>query len=58
MDEQDGYLHSQIGNPDGDDEPNKKHIDPRKWLHLGEKNMAARVVAACRDLGSLGKFDL
>jgi fructose-bisphosphate aldolase class II len=58
MDKNDGYLHSQIGNPDGEDEPNKKYIDPRKWLHLGEKNMAARVVAACQDLGSYGKFDL
>ena len=57
MDEKDGYLHSQIGNPDGPDEPNKKHIDPRKWLHLGEQGMAARVVQAFKDLGAFGKFD-
>ncbi len=56
MDAKDGYLHSQIGNPDGPDEPNKKHIDPRAWLHLGEKGMAARVVQAFKDLGSFGKF--
>jgi fructose-bisphosphate aldolase class II len=58
MDEQDAYLQGQIGNPEGDDKPNKKHIDPRKWLHLGERGMADRVVQAFRDLGSFGKFDL
>jgi fructose-bisphosphate aldolase class II len=57
MDEKDGYLHAQIGNPDDADQPNKKHIDPRKWLHLGEQGMAARVVQAFEDLGSAGKFD-
>ena len=57
MDEKDAYLHSQLGNPEGPDKPNKKHIDPRVWLHHGEKGVAARVVEACRDLGSYGKFD-
>ncbi|HTM43774.1 MAG TPA: class II fructose-bisphosphate aldolase, partial [Polyangiaceae bacterium] len=36
MDEKDGYLHSQLGNPEGADKPNKKYIDPRAWMHLGE----------------------
>ncbi len=57
MDEKGEYLKSQLGNPDGADKPNKKHIDPRVWLHLAEKGMAARVVEACRALGSFGKFD-
>lgn len=57
MDEKDAYLHSQLGNPEGADKPNKKYIDPRAWLHLGEKGVASRVVEACRDLGSFGKFD-
>ncbi len=26
------YLRSQIGNPEGDDKPNKKYYDPRKWI--------------------------
>ncbi len=26
------YLQAQIGNPDGDDSPNKKYYDPRVWL--------------------------
>ena len=56
MDAKSDYLQSQIGNPDGDDKPNKKHIDPRGWLHQGEKGMAARLVQAFEDLGALGKF--
>lgn len=27
-----GYLQGQIGNPDGDDKPNKKCYDPRVWI--------------------------
>ncbi len=56
MDKNDGYLHSQLGNPDGPDKPNKKQIDPRGWLHLGEKGMAARLVEAFGDLGSRDAF--
>ena len=26
------YLQTQLGNPDGADQPNKKYYDPRKWL--------------------------
>ena len=58
MDEYDGYLHSQIGNPEGDDKPNKKRIDPRAWVHLGEKGMVARLIEAFEDLGSRDKFEL
>ncbi|HKU43081.1 MAG TPA: class II fructose-bisphosphate aldolase, partial [Polyangiales bacterium] len=57
MDEKDAYLKSQLGNPEGPDKPNKKYIDPRAWVHLGEKGVAARVVQACKDLGSFGKFE-
>ncbi len=58
MDEKDGYLKSQIGNPEGPDQPNKKYIDPRGWTHLGEKGMAKRLVQAFEDLGATGKFDI
>ena len=58
MDEHDGYLHSQIGNPEGDDKPNKKKIDPRGWLYLGEKNMQVRLTEAFEDLNTRGKFSL
>ena len=56
MDKKSAYLQSQLGNPDGTDAPNKKHIDPRAWVHLGEKGMAARLVQAFKDLNAAGKF--
>ena len=56
MDDKDAYLQTQLGNPEGPSKPNKKHIDPRSWLHLGEKTMAARLVEAFKDLGAYGKF--
>jgi fructose-bisphosphate aldolase, class II len=57
MDEKGAYLLSQLGNPEGPDKPNKKYIDPRGWLHIGEKGMTARLVQAFKELGSFGKFD-
>jgi fructose-bisphosphate aldolase, class II len=57
MDEKSAYLQSQLGNPEGDDKPNKKFIDPRGWLHIGEKGMSARLVEAFKDLNSYGQFD-
>jgi fructose-bisphosphate aldolase class II len=56
MDKNDAYLHAQIGNPEGDDKPNKKYIDPRNWLHAGEKGMAVRLVEAFKDLNAFEKF--
>jgi fructose-bisphosphate aldolase, class II len=38
-----GYLQSQIGNPKGPDEPNKKYYDPRAWLRAGEETFKARL---------------
>ena len=32
------YLKTQIGNPDGEDVPNKKHYDPRKWVRGSRTN--------------------
>ena len=40
------YLQEQIGNPEGDDVPNKKYYDPRKWLRAGELSMIERA-ASC-----------
>lgn len=57
MDDKSAYLQGQLGNPEGPDKPNKKFIDPRSWVHLGEKGMAARLVEAFKDLGALGKFE-
>lgn len=57
MDDKSAYLQGQLGNPEGADKPNKKQIDPRAWLHLGEKNMTARLVQAFKDLNSFGQFE-
>ncbi|EGW30763.1 fructose-bisphosphate aldolase [Spathaspora passalidarum NRRL Y-27907] len=40
------YLMSQVGNPDGEDKPNKKYFDPRVWVREGEKTMSARIAEA------------
>lgn len=48
-----GYLQSQIGNPEGEDKPNKKFYDPRVWVREGEKTMCARVKEACERLGNV-----
>jgi fructose-bisphosphate aldolase class II len=50
-----GYLQSQIGNPDGDDKPNKKYYDPRKWLREGEKSMVERLKQAFEDLNNINR---
>jgi fructose-bisphosphate aldolase class II len=44
------YLKTQIGNPDGDDKPNKKYYDPRVWLRKGEETFKARLIQAFKDL--------
>lgn len=49
------YLQSQIGNPDGDDVPNKKHYDPRVWLRAGEQSFIDRLKVAFEDLNCLNR---
>jgi fructose-bisphosphate aldolase class II len=50
------YLQGQIGNPEGDDKPNKKFYDPRKWLREGEKSMVKRLVEAFEDLNAIDTY--
>ena len=47
------YLQQQIGNPDGDDVPNKKFYDPRVWLREGEKSFVKRLKQAFKDLNNV-----
>ena len=47
------YLATQIGNPEGADQPNKKYYDPRKWLRLGEETFKARLKQAFADLNNV-----
>lgn len=44
------YLQTQIGNPQGEDSPNKKYYDPRKWLRAGQESMVKRALKAFEDL--------
>ncbi len=50
-----GYLQGQIGNPEGEDKPNKKKYDPRAWLREGEKSMIERLKIAFEDLNCVDR---
>lgn len=47
------YLQSQLGNPEGDDAPNKKYYDPRVWLRKGEEAVIARLKESFADLNAI-----
>ena len=47
------FLQQQIGNPEGDDVPNKKFYDPRVWLREGEKSFIDRLKQAFEDLNNV-----
>ncbi len=53
MQEKAPYLATQIGNPEGAEQPNKKYYDPRKWLRLGEETFKARLKQAFADLNNV-----
>jgi fructose-bisphosphate aldolase, class II len=50
-----GYLQGQIGNPEGDDKPNKKFYDPRTWLRKAEESMRDRLLLAFDDLNAMDR---
>jgi fructose-bisphosphate aldolase class II len=47
------YLRAQIGNPDGEEKPNKKFYDPRVWVRKGEETFSKRLVKAFEDLNNI-----
>lgn len=49
------FLQSQIGNPEGEDKPNKKFYDPRAWLRKGELSFIERLTEAFEDLNALNR---
>lgn len=49
------YLMTQVGNPEGDDKPNKKYYDPRVWLREGEKTFVQRLKQAFEDLNCVNR---
>jgi fructose-bisphosphate aldolase class II len=50
-----GYLQSQLGNPEGPDSPNKKYYDPRVWLRKGEENFVKRLELAFDMLNAVNR---
>jgi fructose-bisphosphate aldolase, class II len=50
-----GYLQAQLGNPEGEDKPNKKFYDPRVWLRKGEENFIKRLEVAFEDLNCINR---
>ncbi|KAG7337006.1 fructose-bisphosphate aldolase [Nitzschia inconspicua] len=44
------YLQGQIGNPEGEDKPNKKYYDPRECMRAAEVNTVKRLETAFADL--------
>ncbi|MFT6996539.1 MAG: fructose-bisphosphate aldolase class II [Cryomorphaceae bacterium] len=50
-----GFLQTQIGNPDGSDKPNKKFYDPRNWLRKGEESFVKRLTQAFDDLNCINR---
>jgi len=50
------YLQGQIGNPEGEDKPNKSYYDPRKWLRKGEESMVERLLVAFEDLNCIDRY--
>ena len=47
------YLQEQIGNPEGEDLPNKKYYDPRKYIRLGQETFMIRLEQAFSDLNNV-----
>jgi len=49
------YLQGQLGNPEGEDKPNKKYCDPRVWLRKGEEAFSKRLETAFEDLNCINR---
>ena len=47
------YLQEQIGNPEGEDLPNKKYYDPRKYIRLAQETFMIRLEQAFSDLNNI-----
>ena len=48
-----GYLQGQVGNPEGEDKPNKKYYDPRVWVRAAEETMIKRAQESLTVLGKI-----
>jgi len=54
--EKEGYLQGQIGNPDGEDKPNKSFYDPRVWIRKSETSMINRVMVQNESLQNVNRL--
>ncbi|XOV78837.1 MAG: class II fructose-bisphosphate aldolase [Aestuariibacter sp.] len=54
--EKQDYLQGQIGNPQGNDKPNKKYYDPRVWLRHAEQHMVFRLIQCFNDLNCVNRY--
>lgn len=54
--DKEAYLQRQIGNPEGEDSPNKKFYDPRVWLRQAESSMVTRLEQCFADLNCLNRY--
>jgi len=51
------YLQGQIGNPEGEDKPNKKYYDPRVWIRKSEEAAVTRLGETFDDLNCKGVLE-
>lgn len=49
------YLQGQLGNPEGEEKPNKKYYDPRVWIRKGEEAFCKRLETAFEDLNCINR---
>jgi fructose-bisphosphate aldolase, class II len=52
------YLQAQLGNPSGEDAPNKKYYDGRVWIREGEVSIRKRLAQAYEELNGINKLEL
>lgn len=51
-----GFLQGQIGNPTGEDSPNKKYYDPRVWVRAAQVSMVTRLEQAFQELNAFNSL--
>lgn len=49
------FLQSQIGNPEGEDSPNKKYYEPKSYLRAAEISMVCRLNQAFSELNAINR---
>ncbi|CAL4043137.1 Fructose-bisphosphate aldolase class 2 [Buchnera aphidicola (Phyllaphis fagi)] len=50
------YLHNQLGNPTGIDQPNKKYYDPRSWIRASQNSISIQLNKIFKKLNCYNLF--